>query len=102
MSILKTTHAGSKAIPVTEGQEIIDEIAKLGYTYNFSLNRWSSNIPNMPDLILHANSFKHQSQTYTITIYHGILSRNLITYTIATMSDVFNCIDYLKEKYVNS
>lgn len=98
MSILKTTHSGSKAIPVTDGQEIIDEIAKLGYTYNYGLSCWSSNIPNMPDLIIRSCL----SQTYTITIYHGLLSRNLITYMITTMSDVFKCIDYLKEKYVNS
>lgn len=98
MSILKTTKAGSKAIPVTSGQEILDEIAKLGYTYNYALRRWSSNIQNMPDLIIQSGL----SQTYTITIYQGLLSRNLITYTITSMSDVFNCIDYIKEKYVNS
>lgn len=98
MSILKTTHAGSKAIPITDGHEILDEIAKLGYTYNYALSRWSSNIQNMPDLIIRSGL----SQTYTITIYQGLLSKNLITYMITSMSDVFNCIDYIKEKYVNS
>lgn len=98
MSILKTTHAGSKAIPVTSGQEILDEIAKLGYTYNYAVSRWNSNMQNMPDLIIRSGL----SQTYNVTIYHGLLSKNLITYTITTMSDVFNLIDYLKEKYVNS
>lgn len=98
MSILKTTHAGSKAIPVTNGQEILDEIAKLGYTYNYTLRRWSSNIQNMPDLIIRSGL----SQTYNVTIYQGLLSKNLITYMITSMSDVFNLIDYLKEKYVNS
>ena len=102
MSILKTTHAGSKAIPVTSGQEILDEIAKLGYTYNYALRRWSSNIQNMPDLIIQSGLSQTLSQTYTITIYQGLLSKNLITYTITSMSDVFNLIDYLKEKYVNS
>jgi hypothetical protein len=98
MSILKTTHAGSKAIPVTNGQEILDEIAKLGYTYNYALRRWRSNIQNMPDLIIRSGL----SQTYNVTIYHGLLSKNLITYMITSMSDIFNLIDYLKEKYVNS
>jgi hypothetical protein len=37
MSILKTTNAGSKAIRVTSEQLILDEIAKLGYTYNYTL-----------------------------------------------------------------
>jgi hypothetical protein len=92
MSILKTTHAGSKAIPVTSGQEILDEIAKLGYTYNYALRRWSSNIQNMPDLIIQSGL----SQTYTITIYQGLLSKNLITYTIISMSDLFNFIKDLK------
>ena len=29
MSILKTTNSGSKSIPVTSGQTILDEIAKI-------------------------------------------------------------------------
>ena len=95
MSILKTTHAGSKAIPVTSEQTILDEIAKLGYTFNPTLRCWMSNLQNMPDLILR-EYFNRQSTLYTISVYYEISRRNLITYTIISMSDLFNFIKDLK------
>lgn len=95
MSILKTTRAGSKAIPVTSEQTIINEIAKLGYTFNPTLRCWMSNLQNMPDLILR-EYFNRQSTLYTISVYYEISRRNLITYTIISMSDLFNFIKDLK------
>lgn len=95
MSILKTTHAGSKAIPVTSEQTIINEIAKLGYTYNPTLRCWMSNLQNMPDLVLR-EYFNYQSSIYDISVYYEISRRNLITYTIISMSDLFNFIKDLK------
>lgn len=95
MSILKTTRAGSKAIPVTSEQTIINEIAKLGYTFNPTLRCWMSNLQNMPDLILR-EYFNRQSTLYTISVYYEISRRNIITYTILSMSDLFNFIKDLK------
>lgn len=95
MSILKTTHAGSKAIPVTSEQTIINEIAKLGYTFNPTLRCWMSKIQNMPDLILR-EYFNRQSTLYTISVYYEISRKNIITYTIISMSDLFNFIKDLK------
>lgn len=95
MSILKTTHAGSKAIPITSEQTIIDEIAKLGYTYNPTLRCWMSNLQNMPDLVLR-EYFNYQSSIYDISVYYEISRRNIITYTIIHMSDLFNFIKDLK------
>ena len=95
MSILKTTHAGSKAIPITSEQTIIDEIAKLGYTYNPTLRCWMSNLQNMPDLVL-CEYFNYQSSIYDISVYYEISRRNIITYTIISMSDLFNFIKDLK------
>ena len=95
MSILKTTHAGSKAIPVTSEQTIINEITKLGYTYNPTLRCWMSNLQNMPDLVLR-EYFNYQSSIYDISVYYEISRRNLITYTIIHMSDLFNFIKDLK------
>lgn len=95
MSILKTTHAGSKAIPVTSEQTIINEIAKLGYTFNPTLRCWMSNLQNMPDLILR-EYFNRQSTLYTISVYYEISRKNIITYTIIHMSDLFNFIKDLK------
>lgn len=95
MSILKTTHTGSKAIPVTSEQTIIKEIAKLGYTFNPTLRCWMSNLQNMPDLILR-EYFNRQSALYTISVYYEISRRNIITYTILSMSDLFNFIKDLK------
>ena len=95
MSILKTTHAGSKAIPVTSEQTIINEIAKLGYTYNPTLRCWMSNLQNMPDLVLR-EYFNYQSSIYDISVYYEISRRKLITYTIIHMSDLFNFIKDLK------
>ena len=60
MSILKAANAGAKAIPVTSEKSIIDEIAKLGYTYDCFIECCRSDIPNMPDLILRENSFSNQ------------------------------------------
>ena len=95
MSILKTTHVGSKAIPVKSEQTIIDEIAKLGYTYNPTLRCWMSNLQNMPDLVLR-EYFNYQSSIYDISVYYEISRRNIITYTIIYMSDLFNFIKDLK------
>lgn len=95
MSILKTTRAGSKSIPVTSEQTIINEIAKLGYTFNPTLRCWMSNLQNMPDLIVR-EYFNHQSSLYTISVYYEISRRNIITYTIISMSDLFNFIKDLK------
>ena len=95
MSILKTTHAGSKSIPVTSEQTIINEIAKLGYTYNPTLRCWMSNLQNMPDLVLR-EYFNYQSSIYDISVYYEISRRNIITYTIISMSDLFNFIKDLK------
>lgn len=96
MSILKTTHTGSKAIPVTNKQIIIDEIAKLGYTYDCFIECWRSNIPNMPHLILQKSSFSWQSCVFTIYVYHEISRAYTISYTIIHMSDLFNFIKDLK------
>ena len=95
MSILKTTNAGSKAIRVTSEQLILDEIAKLGYTFNPTLRCWMSNLQNMPDLVLR-EYFNYQSSIYEISVYYEISRRNLITYTIISMSDLFNFIKDLK------
>ena len=95
MSILKTTNSGSKAIPVKSEQTILDEIAKLGYTYNPTLRCWTSKIQNMPDLVLR-EYFNYQSSIYDISVYYEISRRNIITYTIISMSDLFNFIKDLK------
>ena len=95
MSILKTTHAGSEALTITNKQPIIHEIAKLGYTYNPTLRCWMSNLQNMPDLVLR-EYFNYQSSIYDISVYYEISRRNLITYTIISMSDLFNFIKDLK------
>ena len=95
MSILKTTNSGSKAIPVKSEQTILDEIAKLGYTYNYTLRCWTSKIQNMPDLVLR-EYFNYQSSIYDISVYYEISRRNIITYTIISMSDLFNFIKDLK------
>lgn len=96
MSILKTTNSGSKSIPVTSEQTIINEITKLGYTYNPTLRCWMSKIQNMPDLVVLENLFSRQSCVYTISVYYEISRRNIITYTIISMSDLFNFIKDLK------
>ena len=96
MSILKTTNSGSKSIHVTSEQTIIDEIAKLGYTFNPTLRCWMSNLQNMPDLVLR-EYFNYQSSIYDISVYYEISRRNLITYTIISMSDLFNFIKDLKQ-----
>ena len=95
MPILKTTNSGSKSIPITSEQTILDEIAKLGYTYNPTLRCWMSNLQNMPDLVLR-EYFNYQSSIYDISVYYEISRRNLITYTIISMSDLFNFIKDLK------
>ena len=96
MSILKTANAGSKALPVTSKQPIIDEIAKLGYTYDCFIECWRSDIPNMPHLILQENSFSNQSCLFTVYVYHEITRAYTISYTITSMSDLFNFIKDLK------
>lgn len=94
MSILKTTHSGSKAIPVTSGQEILDEIAKLGYTFDYDLKCWVSNEQLLPAIEI--------THFPNIIVRAYITKYNATTFNIFNMSDVFNFIDYLKEKYVNS
>jgi hypothetical protein len=96
MSILKTTNAGSKALPITSKQSIIDEIAKLGYIYDCFIECWRSDIPNMPHLILQDNSFSNQSCLFTIYVYYEITRAYTISYTIISMSDLFNFIKDLK------
>ena len=95
MSILKTTNSGSKSIPITSEQTIINEITKLGYTYNPTLRCWMSNLQNMPDIVLR-EYFNYQSSIYDISVYYEISRRNIITYTIIHMSDLFNFIKDLK------
>lgn len=89
MSILKTTHTGSKALSVTSKQYIIDEIAKLGYTYNYDLRCWSCTIPNTPHLIIRKNSF-----SFTIYVYDEIIHTK--SYAIKSMYGLFNFIKDLK------
>lgn len=96
MSILKTTRAGAEAITLNEKQPIIDEIAKLGYIYDCFIECWRSNIPNMPHLIIQDNSFSSQSHLFTVYVYHEITRAYTISYTITSMSDLFNFIKDLK------
>lgn len=96
MSILKTTYSGSKAIKITGAQTIIDEIAKFGYTYNYALRCWTCTILKMPFLILQENSFSNQSCLFTVYLYNEISKAYTISYTIISMSDLFNFIKDLK------
>lgn len=96
MSILKTTHAGSKAIPVTSEQTILDEIAKLGYTYNYDLRCWSCKINPLPDIIIAHLYGSGYSNIFNI--YVDYTTCNSTTYHITTMYDLFNFIKYLKTK----
>lgn len=97
MSILKTTHAGSKAIPVTSEQTILDEIAKLGYTYNYELKCWSCSKKSLPNI-----SIGHTYGWDLFSIYVNITKYTSTTYNIITMYDLFNFIEDMKKKYVNS
>ena len=97
MSILKTTNAGSKAIPVTSEQTILDEIAKLGYTYNYTLKHWSCSINPLPDIVV-----GHTYGWSSFFIYVLITKYTSTTYDIVTMYDLFNFIEDMKKKYVNS
>ena len=96
MSILKTANAGAKALPINDKQTIIDEIAKLGYIYDCFIECWRSDIPNMPHLIIQDNSFSGQSCLFTVYVYHEITRAYTISYTIISMSDLFNFIKDLK------
>ena len=96
MSILKSTNAGSEAIPINEKKTIIDEIAKLGYTYDCFIECWRSTIQNMPHLIIQENSFSSQSYLFTIYVYHEIKRAYITSYTIISMLDLFNFIKDLK------
>lgn len=91
MSILKTTHAGSKAIPVTSGQEILDEIAKLGYTYNYDLKCWSCSKNSLPNIEI--ARFYGLNPFY---IYVKFSTHEFTTHSIITMYDLFNFIKDLK------
>lgn len=97
MSILKTTHAGSKAIQVTSEQTILDEIAKLGYTYNYTLKHWSCSKNPLPDIVI-----GHTYDWSSFFIYVLITKYTSTTYDIVSMSDLFNFIEDMKKKYVNS
>lgn len=97
MSILKTINAGSKAIPVTSEQTILDEIAKLGYTYNYDARCWSCSKNSLPDI-----SIGHTYGWVSYFIYVNITKYNATTYNIYTMYDLFNFIEDMKKKYVNS
>lgn len=93
MSILKTTRAGSKAIPVTSEQTILDEIAKLGYAYNYTLRCWSCSKNSLPDIAI--ARFYGLNPFY---IYANFSTHGSTTYTIISMSDLFNFINELKTK----
>lgn len=97
MSILKTTHAGSKAIPVTSEQTILDEIAKLGYTYNYDLRCWSCSKNSLPNIEI--ARFYGLNPFY---IYVNFSTHKSTTHSIITMYDLFNFIEDMKIKYVNS
>lgn len=95
MSILKTTHTGSKAIHIIDEQEIIDEIAKLGYTYNYTLRCWSCRKNPLPDIVI-SNLYGSNSSNINIYVYYTI--SNPTKYRITTMCDLFNLIKELKTK----
>jgi hypothetical protein len=97
MSILKTTNSGSKVIPVTSEQEILDEIAKLGYSYNYTLRCWSCSKNSLPNIAI--ARFYGLNPFY---IYVNFSTSGSTTYTIITMYDLFNFIEDIKRKYVNS
>lgn len=97
MSILKTTHAGSKAISVKSEQTILDEIAKLGYTYNYTLKCWSCSNNPLPDI-----SIEHFYGLNPFYIYVYLTKYSRTRYNITTMYDLFNFIEDMKKKYVNS
>lgn len=96
MSILKSIYAGSKAIRVTCEQPILDEIAKLGYTYNYTLRCWSCRKNPLPDILI-----GHTYGWDLFYIYVNLTKYDTTTYNIATMYDLFNFIDDMKKKYVN-
>ena len=96
MSILKTTRSEAKLIILTSRQPIIDEIKKLGYTYDCNLLCWSSNIQNMPYLIFLTAPFDNPSVLYRIYIYLDLSISPITFYNITSMSDLFNFIKELK------
>lgn len=96
MSILKTAHAGLESVPITGKQSIVDEIAKLGYTYDCFAECWKSDVQNMPRLILINNSFSWQTCIFTIYVYSEISRAYTISYTIISMLDLVNFIKDLK------
>ena len=98
MSILKTTHAGSKAIPVTDDRTIYNEIEKLGYTYNSTLRCWFCSKNSLPDIVIAhlygsdgSNIFNH---IFNVYIFYA--TYNSTTHCITTMYDLFNFIKDLK------
>lgn len=93
MSILKTTHAGSKAIHVISVQTISDEIVKLGYTYNYMLKCWSCSKNKLPDITISRFYARNLFYIYVDFSTHKYKS---ITYSIITMCDLFNFIKDLK------
>lgn len=96
MSILKTTHTGSKAIPVSE-QTINNEIKKLGYTYNSTLGCWFCRKNALPDIVIaHFYAGWDGSNIFNIYIYYTTCKPT--TYCITTMYDLFNIIKELKTK----
>lgn len=97
MSILKTTNTGSKAIPVTDGQEIFDEIVKLGYIYNSTLRCWTCRKNSLPDIII-AHLYAGWDGSNIFNVYVDYSSCNSTTYSITNMYELFNFIKELKTK----
>lgn len=93
MSILKTTQAGSKAIPVTSAQTISNEIKKLGYIYNCTLRCWTCSEKLLPDIAI--ARFYGCKPFY---IYVNFSTHESTTHSIITMYDLFNFIKYIKTK----
>lgn len=100
MSILKTTHAGSKAIPVTDDRTIYNEIEKLGYTYNNTLRCWTCRKNPLPDIIIAHLYGPDGSKIFNhiFNIYVDCTTCNSTAYCITTMYDLFNFIKELKAK----
>lgn len=93
MSIIKTTHSGSKAIRVIDEKTIIDELAKLGYTYNYTLKCLSCSKNQLPDIII-SHFYYTGSGMFNIHLHYT--SRIPKSHCITTMYDLFNLIKELK------
>ena len=78
-------------------EKLVDEIAKLGYTYNNILRCWTCSKYPFPDIII-----GHTYGRDLFYIHVNLTKYNSTTYNIATMYDLFNFIEDMKKKYVNS